>query len=66
MKDYKGIIEEAKSSIKARQLAAQLIPRFFKYFPDLSGPAVECHLDLLEEEDLGVCVLVLYDLIALS
>ncbi|KAI4368142.1 hypothetical protein MLD38_016734 [Melastoma candidum] len=54
--DYKGIMEEAKSSMKAKQLAAQLIPRFFKYFPDLSGPALECHLDLIEEEDLGVRV----------
>lgn len=54
MKDYQGIIDAAKSSIKAKQLAAQLIPRFFKFFPDLSGPALECHLDLLEEEDLGV------------
>lgn len=57
MKDYQGIIDAAKSSIKAKQLAAQLIPRFFKFFPDLSGPALECHLDLLEEEDLGVSCL---------
>ncbi|PKI72740.1 hypothetical protein CRG98_006825 [Punica granatum] len=54
--DYQGIIDAAKSSIKTKQLAAQLIPRFFKFFPDQSGPALERHLDLLEEEDLGVRV----------
>ncbi|OWM77377.1 apoptosis inhibitor 5-like protein API5 [Punica granatum] len=56
VKDYQGIIDAAKSSIKTKQLAAQLIPRFFKFFPDQSGPALERHLDLLEEEDLGVRV----------
>jgi len=53
--DYEGIIEAAKTSIKAKQLAAQLIPRFFKFFPDLSSRAVDAHLDLIEEEELGVC-----------
>ncbi|KAK4783204.1 hypothetical protein SAY86_007578 [Trapa natans] len=56
VKDYQGIIDAANSSIKSKQLAAQLIPRFFKFFPNLSGPALDCHLDLLEEEDLGVRV----------
>ncbi|KAL2931788.1 Apoptosis inhibitor 5-like protein API5 [Bienertia sinuspersici] len=54
--DYEGIIKAAKGSTKAKQLAAQLIPRFFKYFPDLSSSAVDAHLDLCEEEDLGVRV----------
>lgn len=56
MKDYEGIIEAAKTSIKAKQLAAQLIPRFFKFFPALSDRAVDAHLDLIEEEELGVSV----------
>lgn len=56
VKDYQGIIDAAKTSIKAKQLAAQLIPRFFKFFPDLSGPAIDTHLDLIEEEELGVRV----------
>lgn len=56
MKDYQGIIDAAKTSIKAKQLAAQLIPRFFKFFPDLSGPAIDTHLDLIEEEELGVSI----------
>ncbi|KAL9270217.1 Apoptosis inhibitor 5-like protein [Drosera capensis] len=53
---YKGIIRATKGSIKAKQLAAQLIPRFFKFFPDLSSDAVYAHLDLCEEEVLGVRV----------
>ncbi|KAL5576638.1 hypothetical protein UlMin_018337 [Ulmus minor] len=56
VKDYQGIIDAAKTSIKAKQLAAQLIPRFFKFFPDLSSPAIDTHLDLVEEEELGVRV----------
>ncbi|KAK9714600.1 hypothetical protein RND81_06G106300 [Saponaria officinalis] len=57
VKDYEGIIKAAKgSSTKAKQLAAQLIPRFFKLFPDLWDSAVDAHLDLCEEEDLGVRV----------
>ncbi|KMT04551.1 hypothetical protein BVRB_8g182130 [Beta vulgaris subsp. vulgaris] len=56
VKDYEGIIQAAKGSTKEKQLSAQLIPRFFKYFPDLSTSAVDAHLDLCEEEDLGVRV----------
>ncbi|KAJ0589689.1 putative apoptosis inhibitory 5 [Helianthus annuus] len=57
VEDYNSIIEAAKSpSVKARQLAAQLIPRFFKFFPGLSGPAVDAHLDLCEAEELGIRV----------
>ncbi|XP_028780301.1 apoptosis inhibitor 5-like protein API5 [Neltuma alba] len=54
--DYQGIIDAAKTSVKAKQLAAQLIPRFFKFFPDLSDHALYAHLDLVEEEELGVRV----------
>ncbi|KAJ9136086.1 hypothetical protein P3X46_033198 [Hevea brasiliensis] len=56
VKDYQGIIDATKTSVKAKQLAAQLIPRFFKFFPDLSSQAVDAHLDLIEEEELGVRV----------
>ncbi|ERN13987.1 hypothetical protein AMTRI_Chr01g111050 [Amborella trichopoda] len=53
--DYQGIIEAAKGSLKAKQLAAQLIPRFFKYFPDLAHDAANAHFDLCEEEEeLGI------------
>ncbi|XP_042508084.1 apoptosis inhibitor 5-like protein API5 isoform X2 [Macadamia integrifolia] len=56
VKDYEGIIRAAKGSIKAKQLTAQLIPRFFKFFPSLSSQAVEAHFDLCEEEELGIRV----------
>ncbi|KAL8236131.1 hypothetical protein R6Q59_017212 [Mikania micrantha] len=57
VEDYKNIIHAARSSsVKARQLAAQLIPRFFKFFPSLSGSAVDAHLDLCEAEELGIRV----------
>ncbi|XP_076921588.1 apoptosis inhibitor 5-like protein API5 isoform X2 [Bidens hawaiensis] len=57
VEDYKNIIASATSTnIKARQLAAQLIPRFFKFFPGLSGTAVDAHLDLCEAEELGIRV----------
>jgi hypothetical protein len=52
--DYIGIIAAAKGSSKAKQLAAQLIPRFFKYFPSLSAQAINAQLDLCEEDELGV------------
>jgi hypothetical protein len=52
--DYVGIIAAAKGSSKAKQLAAQLIPRFFKYFPSLSAQAINAQLDLCEEDELGV------------
>ncbi|CAN6444218.1 unnamed protein product [Victoria cruziana] len=56
MSDYKGIIEAAKGSQKAKQLAAQLIPRFYKYFPSLATEAMNAHFDLCEEEELGIRV----------
>ncbi|XP_058202508.1 apoptosis inhibitor 5-like protein API5 isoform X3 [Rhododendron vialii] len=57
VEDYRSIIKAAGSdSIKAMQLAAQLIPRFFKFFPELSDSAVDSHIDLCEAEELGVRV----------
>ncbi|GKU94447.1 hypothetical protein SLEP1_g7943 [Rubroshorea leprosula] len=56
VKDYEGIIDATKTSVKAKQLAAQMIPRFFKFFPDLSNRALDAHIDLIEEEDLGARV----------
>ncbi len=52
--DYLGIIAAAKGSAKSKQLTAQLIPRFFKYFPGLSSNAINAQLDLCEEDELGV------------
>ncbi|KAK6132782.1 hypothetical protein DH2020_033460 [Rehmannia glutinosa] len=52
-KDYEGIIAAANGSVKAKQLAAQMIPKFFKYFPELSEQALDQHLYLCEDEELG-------------
>ncbi|PKA46596.1 hypothetical protein AXF42_Ash019337 [Apostasia shenzhenica] len=55
--DYEGILSAVKGgSTKAKQLAAQLIPRFFKFFPDLDKQAISAQFDLVEEEELGVRV----------
>lgn len=55
--DYKNIIASATSTnIKARQLAAQLIPRFSKFFPGLSANAIDALFDLCEAEELGIRV----------
>ncbi|XP_010916054.1 apoptosis inhibitor 5-like protein API5 [Elaeis guineensis] len=55
--DYEGIIMAVQGkSMKAKQLAAQLIPRFFKFFPGLARKAVTAQFDLVEEEDLAVRV----------
>lgn len=53
--DYEGILMAVQQgSTKAKQLAAQLIPKFFKFFPGLASKAASAHFDLLEEEELGV------------
>lgn len=53
--DYEGILMAVqRGSTKAKQLAAQLIPKFFKFFPGLASKAASAHFDLLEEEELGV------------
>eukprot|EP01018_Ginkgo_biloba_P031756 Gb_05968 [translate_table: standard] len=52
--DYIGILAEAKSSSQAKQLAAQLIPRYFKCFPSFSAEAINVHFDLCEDDELGV------------
>ncbi|CAA7410162.1 unnamed protein product [Spirodela intermedia] len=55
--DYEGILMAVQQgSTKAKQLAAQLIPKFFKFFPGLASKAASAHFDLLEEEELGIRV----------
>ncbi|KAK2968390.1 hypothetical protein RJ640_004396 [Escallonia rubra] len=56
-REFKYIIAAAKQgSVKGRKLAAQLIPRFFKYFPKLAEEAIDQHLNLGADEDRGVRV----------
>ncbi|XP_042427863.1 apoptosis inhibitor 5-like protein API5 isoform X1 [Zingiber officinale] len=53
--EYQGIIAAVKGqSVKAKQLAAQLIPRFFKFFPSLATDAMTAQFDLIEEDELGI------------
>ncbi|CAM6092393.1 unnamed protein product [Calypogeia fissa] len=54
--DYMGIIAVAKGSSKAKQLSAQLIPRYFKFFPAYSSQAINAQLDLCEEDELRIRV----------
>ncbi|WMV48897.1 hypothetical protein MTR67_042282 [Solanum verrucosum] len=54
--DYEGIIAAANGSVKAKQLAAQLIPKFVKFFPELAEQALDQHLNLIEDHELGVRV----------
>ncbi|KAM3287065.1 apoptosis inhibitor 5-like protein API5 [Capsicum chacoense] len=54
--DYEGIIVAANGSVKAKQLAAQLIPKFFKFFPQLVVQALDQHFNLIEDQELGVRV----------
>ncbi|KAL9160283.1 hypothetical protein ABFS82_08G189000 [Erythranthe guttata] len=54
--DYEGIIAAANGSVKAKQLAAQMIPKFFKFFPELSDRALDRQMDLCVDEDIAVRV----------
>ncbi|TVU01893.1 hypothetical protein EJB05_24044 [Eragrostis curvula] len=55
--DYEAIIAAVKGqSVKAKQLAAQLIPRFFRSFPALATRAMEAMFDLVEMEELPIRV----------
>uniref|UniRef100_A0A1J3DYG6 Apoptosis inhibitor 5 n=1 Tax=Noccaea caerulescens TaxID=107243 RepID=A0A1J3DYG6_NOCCA len=56
VEDYEGIIKMSKTSMKAKQLASQLIPRYFKFFPSLSTDAFNAHMDCIDDGDLGVRV----------
>ncbi|PSR96386.1 Apoptosis inhibitor 5-like protein, partial [Actinidia chinensis var. chinensis] len=55
--DYEAILKLAKEgSIKVKQLSAQLIPKFFKFFPSFSQDALDRQFDLCIDEELGVRV----------
>ncbi|CAI5936422.1 unnamed protein product [Closterium sp. NIES-65] len=52
-KDYLGVIAAATGSSKAKLFAAQQIPRFFKFFPQLSAEGINAQLDLCEDDDIN-------------
>ncbi|KAM8938988.1 apoptosis inhibitor 5 [Pelodytes ibericus] len=51
---YQVILDGVKGGPKEKRLAAQFIPKFFKYFPDLSDAALNAQLDLCEDEDVSI------------
>ncbi|CAF2044967.1 unnamed protein product [Brassica rapa] len=54
VEDYEWIIKLTKANIKTKQLGAQLIPCYFKFFTGLATKAFDAYIDLLEESDIGV------------
>ncbi|CAA0252247.1 unnamed protein product [Arabidopsis thaliana] len=56
VQDYEGIIELSKTNIKTKQLGAQLIPRYFKFFTSLATEAFDAYLDIFDEVEVGVRV----------
>uniref|UniRef100_A0A182QUY3 Apoptosis inhibitor 5/fibroblast growth factor 2-interacting factor 2 n=1 Tax=Anopheles farauti TaxID=69004 RepID=A0A182QUY3_9DIPT len=52
--EYKEILDAVKGSAKEKRLASQFIGKFFKHFPDLAELAIECQLDLCEDEDTQI------------
>ena len=49
--EYQNILDSSKGSSGEKRLGATFIPRFFKYFPDYQLNALNCLLDLCEDED---------------
>ena len=49
--EYQKILDSSKGSNGEKRLGATFIPRFFKYFPDYQLNALNCLLDLCEDED---------------
>jgi len=47
---YQAILEGVKGDTPEKKLSCQFIPRFFKYFPNLSEQAIDAQLDLCEED----------------
>ena len=52
--EYQIILDSSTGSNGEKRLGATFIPRFFKYFPDLQLAALNCLMDLCEDEDANV------------
>eukprot|EP01118_Nematostelium_gracile_P015036 TRINITY_DN5959_c0_g1_i4.p1 TRINITY_DN5959_c0_g1~~TRINITY_DN5959_c0_g1_i4.p1 ORF type:complete len:545 (+),score=145.98 TRINITY_DN5959_c0_g1_i4:51-1637(+) len=60
VQQYTGILDYATkegAGPKTKYLSTSLIPRYFKFFPDLAEKAVSALIDLCEEEELQTRVL---------
>ena len=62
--EYMKILSGVRGDAKAKALSAQMIPKFYKHFPDLYDTAMDALIDLCEEEDPAVCML--FSLLSLS
>ncbi|XP_065666590.1 apoptosis inhibitor 5 [Hydra vulgaris] len=51
---YQFILKATKGTTAEKRLACQFIPRFFKYFPELSEQAIDAQLDLCEDEETPI------------
>eukprot|EP00002_Diphylleia_rotans_P014046 TRINITY_DN2733_c0_g1_i2.p1 TRINITY_DN2733_c0_g1~~TRINITY_DN2733_c0_g1_i2.p1 ORF type:complete len:577 (-),score=152.73 TRINITY_DN2733_c0_g1_i2:143-1873(-) len=52
---YESIIAAAKSEhVNAKKMTAQLIPKYFRLFPDLAVVSINAQFDLCEDEDVEV------------
>ncbi len=45
-----AILDAKKGSERAKVLACQFIPKYFKFFPKLTATAINAQLDLCEED----------------
>lgn len=62
---YLNIISGTKSGSKEKQLAAQFIARFFKYFPKEMPIAIDAIFDLCEDDDVNIRKTAIKDLASL-
>nr|CAI5853770.1 unnamed protein product [Callosobruchus analis] len=49
--EYLKCMERTKGNDKEKKLAAQIISKFFKHFPDLQDKALNAIFDLCEDDD---------------
>eukprot|EP00475_Leptophrys_vorax_P030691 TRINITY_DN4616_c0_g1_i1.p1 TRINITY_DN4616_c0_g1~~TRINITY_DN4616_c0_g1_i1.p1 ORF type:complete len:543 (-),score=58.06 TRINITY_DN4616_c0_g1_i1:8-1636(-) len=52
--DYLAVIGAATAGRQEKLFAAQQIPRFFKFFPQLSAEGINAQLDLCEDDDIAI------------
>ncbi|CAB4004990.1 Apoptosis inhibitor 5, partial [Paramuricea clavata] len=52
--EYQTILDSSTGSNGEKKLGATFIPRFFKYFPEHQLKALNCLLDLCEDEDSAI------------
>ncbi|CAH1969734.1 unnamed protein product [Acanthoscelides obtectus] len=49
--EYLKCVERTKGNEKEKKLAAQIVSKFFKHFPDLQEKALNAIFDLCEDDD---------------